>query len=78
MADAGHRAVEAVTYPAESCRLLLARDGAYEPLEDSCVHLADFLIGDPQEAARGVVHGAIDRAGPCADNASALVVDVRP
>ncbi|SOE31844.1 hypothetical protein [Streptomyces sp. OK228] len=74
----GHPAIEAVTRGAEDCRLLLASDGAYEPLEDSCWNLADYLMGDPGEAARDFVQAAIDHAGPHADNATVLVADLRP
>jgi serine/threonine protein phosphatase PrpC len=59
-----------------SGRLLLASDGAYEPLEDSCLDVAQFLDGTPAQAARAVVRGAIDRAPLRADNATALVADL--
>ncbi|MFE4756008.1 PP2C family protein-serine/threonine phosphatase [Streptomyces mirabilis] len=74
----GHPAIETVTRAAEDCRLLLASDGAYEPLEDSCRKLADYLIGDLREAARDFVQAAIDHAGPHVDNATVLVADIRP
>ncbi|QDN57375.1 mucin-2 [Streptomyces sp. S1D4-20] len=74
----GHPAIETVTRGAEDCRLLLASDGAYEPLEDSCRDLADYLIGDPAEAARDFVRSAIDHAGTRADNATVLIADLRP
>lgn len=74
----GHPAIETVAQPAENCRLLLASDGAYEPLEDSCRNLADYLIGDTREAARDFVQSAIDHAGTRADNATVLVADLRP
>lgn len=74
----GHPAIESVTRGAEDSRLLLASDGAYEPLEDSCRNLADYLIGDPREAARDFVQSAIDHTGTRADNATVLVADLRP
>lgn len=74
----GHPAIETVTRGAENCRLLLASDGAYEPLEDSCRSLADYLVGDPREAARDFVTSAIDHASKHADNATVLVADLRP
>jgi len=74
----GHPAIEAVTRQLENSRLLLASDGAYEPLEDSCRSLADYLIGDPGETARGFVQAAIDHASARADNATVLVADLRP
>lgn len=72
----GHPAIEAVTVPAEDCRLLLASDGAYEPLEDSLRNLADYLIGDPRTAARDFVTSAIEHASAHADNASVLIADL--
>jgi serine/threonine protein phosphatase PrpC len=57
-------------------RLLLASDGAYEPLEDSCMDVAGFLGGTPAQAARGLARAAIDRAAFHADNASVLVADL--
>lgn len=74
----GHPMIESLTRGAEDCRLLLASDGAYEPLEDSCRNLADYLIGDPRRAARDFVQSAIDHAGTRADNATVLVADIRP
>lgn len=74
----GHPAIEAVTRYAEDCRLLLASDGAYEPLEDSRRNLADYLIGDPAPTARSFVQAAVDHAGTHADNATVLVADLRP
>lgn len=74
----GHPAIETVTRGAENCRLLLASDGAYEPLEDSLRNLADYLVGDPREAARDFVTSAIEHASKHADNATVLVADLRP
>jgi serine/threonine protein phosphatase PrpC len=77
-AEFGHPAIESVTRYAEDCRLLLASDGAYEPLEDSLRNLADHLIGTPAEAAREFTESAIAHAGPHVDNATVLVADLRP
>lgn len=71
----GHPAIEAVTVPAQG-RLLLASDGAYEPLEDSCRDLAAYLAGTPGEAARDFVTAAIEHATAHADNATVLVADL--
>ncbi|WP_415954355.1 protein phosphatase 2C domain-containing protein [Streptomyces sp. KLOTTS4A1] len=76
-AQYGHPAIESITRSAENCRLLLASDGAYEPLEDSARNLADYLTGTPSQAARDVAASAIGHAGAYADNATALVVDLR-
>jgi len=72
----GHPAIESVTRLSENSRLLLASDGAYEPLEDSCRNLADYLIGTPTEAARDFTQSAIDHAGEYADNATVLIADL--
>jgi serine/threonine protein phosphatase PrpC len=72
----GHPAIEAVTGPAEACRLLLASDGAYEPLEDSARNLAKYLDGNPRRAATDFVTAAIEHAGDYADNATVLVADL--
>lgn len=74
----GHPAIETVTRGAENCRLLLASDGAYKPLEDSLRNLADYLIGDPREAARDFVTSAVEHATAHADNATVLIADLRP
>ena len=74
----GHPAIESITRPAENCRLLLASDGAYEPLEDSCRNLANYLVGDPAPTARDFVQAAIYHAGPHVDNATVLVADLHP
>ena len=75
-AEYGHPAIESVTRGMENCRLLLASDGAYEPLEDSARNLADYLTGSPRFAARHVAAFAIGYAGPHIDNATALVADL--
>jgi serine/threonine protein phosphatase PrpC len=74
--EIGHPAIEAVTrYPVRE-RLLLASDGAYEPLEDSCRNLPDYLLGTPTEAARDFTESAIAHAGGHADNATVLIADL--
>lgn len=57
-------------------RLVLASDGAYEPLEDAGVSLADYLGGSPQRVARNLVSAAIEHATGRADNATVLVTDL--
>lgn len=73
----GHAAIETVTRQLENSRLLLASDGAYEPLEDSLRNLADYLVGEPRTAVRDFVQSAIDHATVHADNATALLADLR-
>lgn len=75
--ECGHPAIEAVTRHLEDSRLLLASDGAYEPLEDSLRNLADYLTGEPGPAARDFVQAAIDHASSRADNATVLITDLR-
>lgn len=72
----GHPAIESVTRGAENCRLLLASDGAYEPLEDSLRNLADYLVGDPGHAARDFVTAAVEHATLHADNTTVLIADL--
>lgn len=74
----GHPAIESMTVPALNSRLLLASDGAYEPIEDSCGGLAGHLNGDAAPTARRLVSSAVCLAGDKADNATALVADLRP
>lgn len=74
--DMGHPAIEtAVRYPAVG-RLLLASDGGYEPLEDSCRNLPDYLTGSPAAAARDFTESAIAHASMHADNATVLIADL--
>lgn len=81
-----HPVIESTARPAEDCRLLLASDGAYEPHEDAGHRLSDYLTGTPAEAARDFTETAVSRAESLvdeygqahADNASALVADLRP
>ncbi|MFJ6722491.1 PP2C family protein-serine/threonine phosphatase [Streptomyces sp. NPDC091259] len=70
-----HAPIGFVTAP-NSGRLLLASDGAYEPLEDAERSLGDYLAGFPQRAARTVVSAAIAHAGSRADNATVLVAQL--
>lgn len=57
--------------------LLLASDGAYEPVEDAGLDLGAYLTDPPRAAARRLVTAAVEHAIPHrADNATALVVDV--
>lgn len=76
--EVGHPAIETLTRSAEGCRLLLASDGAYEPLEDSKEQLSDHLIGDPATAARAFTKTAVHLGGRHADNATVLIADLRP
>ncbi|WP_128378534.1 PP2C family protein-serine/threonine phosphatase [Streptomyces cavernae] len=59
----------------DSGRLLLASDGAYEPLEGSCRDLSAYLTGGVHEAARSFVEAAIDHGSIRPDNATVLVAD---
>ncbi len=72
----GHPAIQSITRHLEDSRLLLASDGAYEPLEDSLRNLANYLVGSPRDAARDFVQAAIDHASTHADNATALIADL--
>lgn len=72
----GHPAIETITRHLEDSRLLLASDGAYEPLEDSLRNLANYLIGEPGPTARDFVQAAIDHTGTHADNATVLIADL--
>src|SRR5690606_31234203 len=82
MGEVGHPAIETAVCHADTFRLLLASDGAYEPHEDAGHHLADQLIGMPGEAARHFVDTAVATAravaNPHADNATVLIADIRP
>lgn len=77
----GHPAIESVTRLLENSRLLLASDGAYEPLEDACLDVSGYLIGDLGQTARALVNTAVatarNVAAPYADNATALIADLR-
>jgi serine/threonine protein phosphatase PrpC len=77
----GHPAIETVTRLLENSRLLLASDGAYEPHEDAGHELSDFLVGDLREVADCLVETAVATAravaDPHADNATALIADLR-
>lgn len=58
-------------------RLLLASDGCYEPIEDSCLDLAsDLALYDaPARAAEHIVATAIAAGSAHTDNATCLVAD---
>lgn len=76
LGDTGtHAPIGLVTVP-NSGRLLLASDGAYEPIEDAQLTLADYLEGSPQGAARALVSAAVEKAGSRADNATVLLADL--
>ncbi|HTE56985.1 MAG TPA: hypothetical protein VK698_39300 [Kofleriaceae bacterium] len=72
----GHPAIETATRHPVRERLILASDGAYEPLEDNGCRLPDYLIGTPAEAAADFTESAIAFAGGHADNATVLVADL--
>ncbi|MFF5045653.1 PP2C family serine/threonine-protein phosphatase [[Kitasatospora] papulosa] len=84
----GHPAIEATTCHADTHRLVLASDGAYEPHADAGRDLASELVGLPGEAARAFTASAVHRAAATtraldpnrayADNATVLVADIRP
>ncbi len=76
---AGHPTVESDTphlaHP--TARLVLMSDGAYEPLEQSCVRLEDVaLTGRPHDAARALATLAVELGGIRPDNSTALVADL--
>jgi serine/threonine protein phosphatase PrpC len=74
--EVGHPAIEtAIRHPVRE-RLLLASDGAYEPLEDNGLTLSDYLTGTPAEAVRRFTESAIAHAGEYADNATVLIADL--
>ncbi|MFJ4627148.1 PP2C family protein-serine/threonine phosphatase [Streptomyces sp. NPDC088847] len=80
---AGHPAIETATVPVEELRLVLATDGAYEPIEDFGSHLADYLTGIPAEAAEDFTETAVARARTVkepkhVDNATVRIVDLVP
>lgn len=84
----GHPAIDSVTRYASSYRLVLASDGAYEPHEDGSYSKNAMVLGTPASAARAFTAMAVERAvrashalDPArvyADNATALVADIRP
>lgn len=59
-------------------RLLLASDGAYEPLEDSSADLTAVLQGSVRTTARTFVGDALSRVSSHADNATVLIADLEP
>jgi len=66
--------IGAVLGPAAG-RLLLASDGAYEPLEDASRDLGAYLTGGVRRAAQGFVEAAIEHGSERPDNATVLVAD---
>ncbi|MFF2367794.1 protein phosphatase 2C domain-containing protein [Streptomyces sp. NPDC058122] len=72
----GHPAIESATGPTEACRLLLASDGAYEPLEDSARDLTQYVTGSAKRAATTFVSAAIEHGSSHADNATVLIADL--
>ncbi|MCF3960292.1 PP2C family protein-serine/threonine phosphatase [Streptomyces fuscigenes] len=74
----GHAAVESVTRHLDRFgRLLLASDGAYDPVEDhSSIPLVDYLPGDLEDVAETFVEAAVELSGEYADNASVLIADL--
>jgi serine/threonine protein phosphatase PrpC len=74
----GHDTVESVSrHLGRRCgRLLLASDGAYEPIEESTFDLVDLLPGEREDVAETVVAIAAETWGGAADNATVLVADL--
>lgn len=69
-------AIGQVTVPAVG-RLLLASDGAYEPLDDNGEDLGHLIAGNtPLRMARDLVRLALRYGGPRADNATVLIADL--
>lgn len=77
LGDLSETPVIAAVTCAQRGRLLLASDGAYEPLKDFGRDLAAYLAGSPVRAARALVKAAVEHAPGYADNATALVADFR-
>lgn len=76
--DGDHPMLGNTTVPRRGT-LLLASDGAYEPLEDNGLDPAAYLTGTPRTAARTLVAAAIKHATPGrADNATVLVINMDP
>lgn len=74
--DGDHPMLGNTTVPRRGT-LLLASDGAYEPLEDNGLDLAAHLGDTPRTAARALVAAAVEHATPGrADNATVLVVNL--
>ncbi|MFB7836175.1 PP2C family serine/threonine-protein phosphatase [Streptomyces sp. NPDC056056] len=79
----GHPAIERVTVEPEELRLILATDGAYEPLEELGQPLSAYGNGYPAQAAQQLANDAVRLS--CAvrrphhvDNATVLIVDLVP
>lgn len=76
-ASSGHPAIESAELDSvQGGRLILATDGAYEPLEDSRVDLGDYAAATPKEAARRLITDAVEHASSTADNATCLLADL--
>ncbi|MFJ5547585.1 PP2C family protein-serine/threonine phosphatase [Streptomyces sp. NPDC093225] len=67
--------IDVVRVPALG-RLLLASDGAYEPLEDAGRGLEEYLRGPVRRVARELVAAAVGLGTGHADNATVLVADL--
>lgn len=76
MSYANHPAMESVTAAPRTGRLLLASDGAYEPIEDNGADLRTYLHGTPTEVAEDLVETAAAWAGTRPDNATVLIADL--
>jgi serine/threonine protein phosphatase PrpC len=76
--DVGHPAVESTrrTLAHPWARLALFSDGGYEPLEQSCVRMEDYLVGAVEDVPGGLVSMALECGGIRPDNATALVADL--
>ncbi|WP_309317424.1 protein phosphatase 2C domain-containing protein [Streptomyces salinarius] len=79
----GHDAIETATVDPEELRLVLATDGAYEPIEDLGRSVGKYLTGFPAQAAAAltataVMDARITRRPQHVDNASVMVVDLVP
>jgi serine/threonine protein phosphatase PrpC len=79
----GHPAIETATVDREELRLVLATDGAYEPIEDFGGPVHPFLTGFPAGAAEDFVETAVTssrlyRMPHQVDNATVTVIDLVP
>ncbi|MET9888528.1 protein phosphatase 2C domain-containing protein [Streptomyces sp. NPDC006430] len=70
-----HAPLGSVQVPSRG-RLVLASDGAYEPLEDAELAISDYVTGSTRRAAHALVTAAIAHADGRADNATALIADL--
>ncbi|MFE3378747.1 PP2C family protein-serine/threonine phosphatase [Streptomyces anulatus] len=76
LAEFDHPAIEFGTLPDVPARLVLASDGAYEPIEDNGAVLTTYLHGTPAEAAPDLVDTAVAWGGDRPDNATVLIADL--